>query len=74
MNDIVRGLEFVLELQICAEKDLDNNFVERKGEDEVAFLKGKEGFSGSEQSYATTESIKGTSGTIFSEINDSEGR
>ncbi|KAI5335861.1 hypothetical protein L3X38_025995 [Prunus dulcis] len=74
MNDVVRGLEFALELQNCAEKDLDNNFVERKGEDEVAFPEGKEGLSGSEQSYATTESIKGTSGTIFSEINDSEGR
>ncbi|CAL8140710.1 unnamed protein product [Prunus armeniaca] len=74
MDDVVRGLEFALELQNCAEKDLDNDFVDRKGEDEGAFLKGKEGFSGSEQSNATTESIKGTSGTIFSEINDSEGR
>ncbi|XP_021817137.1 receptor-like protein kinase FERONIA [Prunus avium] len=75
MNDVLSGIEFALELQRGAEKDIINNTsTGRKREDEVTLTKDMQGFSSSEKSCATSESITGMSGTIFSEINDSEGR
>ncbi|KAM2735714.1 hypothetical protein PS2_023497 [Malus domestica] len=56
MNDVVRGLEFALQLhQKCGE---------RIDEDALASVPG----------CATNESVQCISGTIFSEINNSNGR
>ncbi|VVA29861.1 PREDICTED: receptor kinase [Prunus dulcis] len=77
MTDVVRELEFASKLQRSVDKDndMDFNIVETNiCEDAVAFIKDKEGSGTSEQSCATDESIKLISETIFSEINNSDGR
>ncbi|KAK9924884.1 hypothetical protein M0R45_033230 [Rubus argutus] len=63
MNDVVRGLEFALQLHQSAEGDI--NCIERNIGAET---------SSSEQSCATNDSIKCASATIFSEINNPSGR
>ncbi|PQP97015.1 receptor-like protein kinase FERONIA [Prunus yedoensis var. nudiflora] len=72
MDDVVRGLEFALELQQSAEDDMDFNIIETNIEDEVPFIKHQDGAS--EQSCPTNQSIIRISETIFSEINNSYGR
>ncbi|BFG26503.1 hypothetical protein CerSpe_127770 [Prunus speciosa] len=75
MAVVVRELEFALKLQRSADDDMDFNIVENNiCEDEVAFIKDKEGSGKSEQSCATNESIILISETIFSEINNPDGR
>ncbi|XP_021802958.1 receptor-like protein kinase FERONIA [Prunus avium] len=75
MANVVRELEFALKLQRSAGDDMDFNIVENNiCEDEVAFIKDKEGSGKSEQSCATNESIILISETIFSEINNPDGR
>ncbi|XP_016649037.1 PREDICTED: receptor-like protein kinase FERONIA [Prunus mume] len=75
MADVVRELEFALKLQQSADDNMDFNIVENNiCEDEVAFIKDKEGSGKSEQSCATDQSIKWISETIFSEINNPDGR
>ncbi|CAL9014227.1 unnamed protein product [Prunus brigantina] len=75
MADVVRELEFALKLQQSADDNMDFNIVENNiCEDEVAFINDKEGCGKSEQSCATDQSIKWISETIFSEINNPDGR
>ncbi|CAL2249999.1 unnamed protein product [Prunus armeniaca] len=75
MADVVSELEFALKLQRSADNDMDFCIVENNiCEDEVAFIKDKEGSGKSEQSCATDESVKLISETIFSEINNPDGR
>ncbi|KAK9924897.1 hypothetical protein M0R45_033241 [Rubus argutus] len=63
MDDVVKGLEYALQIHHSREKDI--NSIERKGQTET---------SSSEQSCVTKDSIKYISGTIFSEINNPSGR
>ncbi|CAL2250001.1 unnamed protein product [Prunus armeniaca] len=90
MNDVVGGLEFALQLHQKADQGDSYFNVENKGEDEVVLMNGKDGAgfscsweklsdsitktSSSEEKSTTNESIKGMSRTIFSGIDDHDGR
>ncbi|KAM5581163.1 hypothetical protein ABKV19_010402 [Rosa sericea] len=63
MDDVLRGLEFALQIHHSQESDI--NSIERKVETET---------SSGEPSCATKDSITCISGTIFSEINNPSGR
>ncbi|KAM5551712.1 hypothetical protein ABKV19_026519 [Rosa sericea] len=70
MDDVVRGLQFALQLQQNNEDYID--YVERMHEDKIVSIKDNE--RSSEQDCGANESVQGLTGTIFSEIIDPVGR
>ncbi|KAK9923021.1 hypothetical protein M0R45_031456 [Rubus argutus] len=72
MKDVVRGLEFALQLQQKNEEY--DHCMERIFQDETALIKDHEGSFCSEQRSAANESIQWLTGTIFSDIIDPVGR
>ncbi|PON39465.1 Tyrosine-protein kinase [Trema orientale] len=68
-NDVVWGLEFAMQLQQNAEDNDRVGGAIMKLKDTTAKV-----ISSSEQGSTTNESMKGMSGTVFSEINDPKGR
>ncbi|KAM1015547.1 hypothetical protein ACFX13_046080 [Malus domestica] len=90
MDDVVWGLEFALQLHQKEEQGELGFDIDKKGEDEVAVMNDSDalGFSSSlgessdwmtktnssEQNSTTNEPIKGMSRTIFSGIDDQDGR
>ncbi|KAM2858856.1 hypothetical protein COP2_024347 [Malus domestica] len=88
MNDVVWGLEFALQLQQSVGGDSNSNDEMGGGDDiesvtgsDVGFISWEESSelnrvskTSSDHNSTTNESIKGMSGTVFSEINDPNGR
>ncbi|XP_018505072.2 receptor-like protein kinase FERONIA [Pyrus x bretschneideri] len=90
MNDIVWGLEFALQLHQKEEQGDVGFDIEKKGEDERAIMNDSDALglssslgessdwmsktNSSEQNSTTNEPIKGMSRTIFSGIDDQDGR
>ncbi|CAN6571897.1 unnamed protein product [Malus baccata var. baccata] len=90
MNDVVWGLEFALQLQQNVGGDSNSDVEMGGGDDigsvtgsDVGFISWEESSelkksrvskTSSDHNSTTNESIKGMSGTVFSEINDPNGR
>ncbi|XP_040370604.1 receptor-like protein kinase FERONIA [Rosa chinensis] len=72
MDDVVRGLQFALQMQENNEDYIDH--IERTVQHEISLIKDNEGSCSSVQSSAANESIQELTGTIFSEIIDPVGR
>ncbi|PRQ53274.1 putative protein kinase RLK-Pelle-CrRLK1L-1 family [Rosa chinensis] len=72
MDNVVRGLQFALEMQQNNENYIDH--IERTVQDEIGLIKHNEGSSSSKQSNGAKESIQWLTGTIFSEIINPVGR
>ncbi|PRQ53344.1 putative non-specific serine/threonine protein kinase [Rosa chinensis] len=68
MDNVVRGIQFALEIQQNNENYIDHT--ERTVQDEIALIKDNEGSSCSERSSGANESIRRLTRTIFSKIID----